>query len=189
MSNLYSLAIVFVSLVLVFQEIKADDHDASIPSGGGSKGNNYSDLPEKFETPLKGLFQVSATTDDEKKPKTNEEKFREVADRLEKVFGQKVAVSRVRDFNGVPTFEIDGGTDKASAERIIDDLIEVRTKAGLTKKELPLGSTKDGKITIYGGAILNYGPGKSNVIDSTFEKIENEDITKAFKKCFPRSGR
>ena len=118
-----------------------------------------------------------------------EERFSDVAKRLELVFGRAVSVSRTRDFNGVPDFVISAGKDKDQAEAIIRKLTTAITNSGLTKEELPFSSDSSGNIRIYGGKILNYAQTGPDVITKIFDILENSANSENFSSCFPKKER
>src|SRR5262249_16725287 len=79
-------------------------------------------------------------------PEGNNAKFEEVAKRLSKVFGKEVKVSKVKNFNGIPNFEMKVGETKADAELVIDQMIEARNATGLSRETFPLKTDDKGNI-------------------------------------------
>jgi hypothetical protein len=112
-------------------------------------------------------------------------RFKEVGERLENIFGRNVAIPNTRDFNGVPSFQINAGASKVDAEKVIDKLVSVREKIGLSIKDLSFRSNENGNIIIDGGQILNFTDHGPDVISKVFEKLENPEITKQVRACFP----
>lgn len=115
-----------------------------------------------------------------------EDRFREVADRLEKVFGKEVTIPKLRDFNGVPSFHINAATNKDDAERIIDNLIKVRERMGLDLKDIGFASNNSGDIIIYGGNVLNYKGTGAFAVEKVFNALENPENIKSIQECLPK---
>lgn len=113
-------------------------------------------------------------------------RFREVADRLEKVFGKDVTIPNVRDFNGVPSFQINAAATKEDADKIIDKLIPIRKGMGLELKDIGFASDDRGNITIYGGNVLNYNQTGSDAVEKVFNALENPENMKRIQECFPK---
>ena len=116
---------------------------------------------------------------------TKESAYDAVAARLEKIFGQKVTVSSLRDFNGVPHFEIHVGKTEADADKAIDTYILARDAAGLSKANLTFYASEDGKVKIYAGNLLTYEkPNAPAMIESTFKALEKKEVIEKFKEAY-----